>query len=83
MTPLQKHTPTIVGHRGSLYRSLENTRHSFRVAAEHCSEIECDVFLLKVSLLLFRCSCFQILLPHPYCFHALVRNTLCLSRRGE
>lgn len=51
MTPLQKHTPTIVGHRGSLYRSLENTRHSFRVAAEHCSEIECDVFLLKCGTL--------------------------------
>ncbi|GFH53437.1 hypothetical protein CTEN210_09913 [Chaetoceros tenuissimus] len=51
MTPLQKHIPTIVGHRGSLYRSLENTRHSFRVAAEHCSEIECDVFLLKCGTL--------------------------------
>jgi glycerophosphoryl diester phosphodiesterase len=49
MPPLK---PKIVGHRGSLYRSLENTRHSIRIAAEHCVEVECDVFLLKCGTLI-------------------------------
>lgn len=83
MTPLQKHIPTIVGHRGSLYRSLENTRHSFRVAAEHCSEIECDVFLLKVCLLCCGVRVFKYCCLIHNCFNSLVRNTLCLSWRGE
>lgn len=43
--------PRVVGHRGSLYRSLENTRHSLKIAAEHCSDVECDVFLLKCNTL--------------------------------
>mmetsp|Transcript_9479 Transcript_9479/g.13935 ORF Transcript_9479/g.13935 Transcript_9479/m.13935 type:complete len:301 (+) Transcript_9479:62-964(+) len=44
--------PKVVGHRGSLYHSLENTRHSIRLAAEHCSEVEIDVFLLKCGALI-------------------------------
>lgn len=44
--------PKIVGHRGHLYRSLENTRHSIRLAAEHCQEVEIDVFLLKCGTLI-------------------------------
>ena len=42
----------VVGHRGHLYRSLENTRHSIRLAAEHCHEVEIDVFLLKCGTLI-------------------------------
>lgn len=46
------HTPPkVVGHRGHLYRSLENTRHSIKLAAEHCHEVEIDVFLLKCGTL--------------------------------
>ncbi len=48
--PLYK--PKVVGHRGHLYRSLENTRHSIRLAAEHCHEVEIDVFLLKCGTLI-------------------------------
>ncbi len=44
--------PRIVGHRGSLYQSLENTRHSIRLAANHCEEVEIDVFLLKCGTLI-------------------------------
>lgn len=43
--------PKVVGHRGHLYRSLENTRHSIKLAAEHCHEVEIDVFLLKCGTL--------------------------------
>lgn len=40
--------PKVVGHRGSLYGSLENTRHSIRLAVEHgADQVEIDVFLLK------------------------------------
>jgi glycerophosphoryl diester phosphodiesterase len=46
------HRPKVVGHRGHLYRSLENTRHSIRLAAEHCQEVEIDVFLLKCGTLI-------------------------------
>lgn len=44
--------PKVVGHRGSLYRALENTRHSIRLASEHCHEVEIDVFLLKCGTLI-------------------------------
>lgn len=43
--------PRVVGHRGSLYQSLENTRHSIRLAANDCEEVEIDVFLLKCGTL--------------------------------
>ena len=46
------HNPKVVGHRGHLYRSLENTRHSIRLAAQHCHEVEIDVFLLKCGTLI-------------------------------
>lgn len=48
-------SPAIIGHRGSLYRSLENTRHSFLTAAnEGADGVELDVFLLKCgSLVVF------------------------------
>lgn len=46
------HRPKVVGHRGHLYKSLENTRHSIRLAAEHCQEVEIDVFLLKCGTLI-------------------------------
>jgi glycerophosphoryl diester phosphodiesterase len=40
--------PMIVGHRGSMYRKLENTLDSFRAAAEDgCDAVELDAFLLK------------------------------------
>jgi glycerophosphoryl diester phosphodiesterase len=45
------HQPRVVGHRGHLYNSLENTRHSLKLAAKYCSEVECDVFLLKCGTL--------------------------------
>lgn len=44
--------PRVVGHRGSLYQFLENTRHSIRLAAIHCEEVEIDVFLLKCGTLI-------------------------------
>mmetsp|Transcript_2887 Transcript_2887/g.3308 ORF Transcript_2887/g.3308 Transcript_2887/m.3308 type:complete len:417 (+) Transcript_2887:385-1635(+) len=45
----------VVGHRGSLYHELENTRRGFQVASEiGCDAIELDVFLLKCgSLVVF------------------------------
>lgn len=46
------HKPKIVGHRGTLYKSLENTRHGIKLAAQHCSEVEIDVFLLKCGELI-------------------------------
>jgi len=40
--------PRIVGHRGSLYRELENTRAGFQVCAQMgCDAVELDVFALK------------------------------------
>lgn len=55
INPMSDHRPKVVGHRGSLYRSLENTRHSIRLAAEGgCYAVEIDVFLLKCgSLIVF------------------------------
>jgi len=42
----------VIGHRGSLYSSLENTRRSFLTAArEGCDGVELDVFLLKCGTL--------------------------------
>ena len=38
--------PLIVGHRGSLYEELENTRPSFLACAGICNAIELDVFEL-------------------------------------
>lgn len=44
--------PIVCGHRGSVYRSLENTRHAFQTAHQiGCDEIEIDVFLLKCGTL--------------------------------
>mmetsp|Transcript_2889 Transcript_2889/g.3312 ORF Transcript_2889/g.3312 Transcript_2889/m.3312 type:complete len:470 (+) Transcript_2889:196-1605(+) len=45
----------VVGHRGSLYHELENTRRGFQVASEiGCDAVELDVFLLKCgSLVVF------------------------------
>jgi glycerophosphoryl diester phosphodiesterase len=40
-------TPRIVGHRGSLYEELENTRPAFLKCAGICDAVELDVFLLK------------------------------------
>lgn len=50
-----KKFPTVIGHRGSLYKSLENTRHSFLTAANDGAHgVELDVFLLKCgSLVVF------------------------------
>ncbi|CAB9525395.1 Glycerophosphoryl diester phosphodiesterase family [Seminavis robusta] len=39
--------PRIVGHRGSLYEELENTRAAFLACAGICDAVELDVFLLK------------------------------------
>lgn len=50
--PSNSNLPKIVGHRGSLYKSLENTRHSILLAAQDCDEIEIDVFLLKCGTLI-------------------------------
>ena len=48
MNTKHSHKPTVVGHRGALYKSLENTRHSVKLAVEHGAEqVEIDVFLLK------------------------------------
>ena len=42
------HRPHIIGHRGSLYRELENTVQSFKTSHEiGCDAVELDVFLLK------------------------------------
>ena len=42
------HRPHIIGHRGSLYRELENTLQSFKTSHEiGCDAVELDVFLLK------------------------------------
>ena len=44
--------PIVCGHRGALYKSLENTRHSIQAAYDlGCQEIELDVFLLKCGTL--------------------------------
>jgi glycerophosphoryl diester phosphodiesterase len=44
--------PLVIGHRGSLYHALENTRQSFILAArEGCDGVELDVFLLKCGTL--------------------------------
>ena len=44
--------PTICGHRGAIYKSLENTRHSIYTAHQlGCEEVEIDVFLLKCGTL--------------------------------
>jgi glycerophosphoryl diester phosphodiesterase len=48
MSAKYSYKPTVVGHRGALYKSLENTRHSVKLAVEHGAEqVEIDVFLLK------------------------------------
>lgn len=48
MSAKYSHKPIVVGHRGALYKSLENTRHSVKLAVEHGAEqVEIDVFLLK------------------------------------
>lgn len=48
MNTKHSYKPTVVGHRGALYKSLENTRHSIRLAVEDGAEqVEIDVFLLK------------------------------------
>jgi len=39
--------PRIVGHRGSLYEELENTRPAFLKCAGICDAVELDVFVLK------------------------------------
>lgn len=52
MNKMFTYKPRVVGHRGTLYRSLENTRHSIRLAAQHCHEVEIDVFLLKCGTLI-------------------------------
>jgi len=52
MDAVYNHKPKVVGHRGHLYQSLENTRHSIRLAAQHCHEVEIDVFLLKCGTLI-------------------------------
>jgi glycerophosphoryl diester phosphodiesterase len=40
--------PHIIGHRGSLYRELENTLQSFKTSYQiGCDAVELDVFLLK------------------------------------
>jgi glycerophosphoryl diester phosphodiesterase len=45
--------PVVCGHRGALYKSLENTRHAFITAALcGCEEVELDVFLLKCGTLI-------------------------------
>jgi glycerophosphoryl diester phosphodiesterase len=42
----------VCGHRGALFKSLENTRHSIQTAHElGCDEVEIDVFLLKCGTL--------------------------------
>lgn len=38
--------PRIVGHRGSLYQELENTRPAFMACAGICDAVELDVFIL-------------------------------------
>eukprot|EP00934_Nitzschia_sp_Nitz4_P003696 Nitzschia sp. Nitz4//scaffold186_size43309//33912//34841//NITZ4_007324-RA/size43309-processed-gene-0.9-mRNA-1//-1//CDS//3329539779//3686//frame0 len=45
--PVSKTYPFIVGHRGSLYKELENTRASFQVCADMgCQAVELDIFKL-------------------------------------
>ena len=52
MHQVPQHKPVVCGHRGAVYKSLENTRHSIQVAHEiGCEEIEIDVFLLKCGTL--------------------------------
>jgi len=47
-----QYVPQVVGHRGSLYMELENTRIGFQVSAEiGCDAVELDVFLLKCGTL--------------------------------
>jgi len=44
--------PKIVGHRGSMYQKLENTRQSFlQCARDGCDGVELDVYLLKCGTL--------------------------------
>lgn len=44
--------PIVCGHRGAIYTSLENTRHSIQTAYQlGCDEVEIDVFLLKCGTL--------------------------------
>lgn len=48
----QPSKPVICGHRGAIYKSLENTRHSIYTAHQvGCEEVEIDVFLLKCGTL--------------------------------
>lgn len=49
---IKRERPIVVGHRGSLYKKLENTRASFNEAANAgCDYVELDVFLLKCNTL--------------------------------
>ena len=44
--------PLVIGHRGSPYRAIENTRQSFLIAAEQgCDGVELDVFRVKCGTL--------------------------------
>ena len=40
MNKMFTYIPHVVVHCDTLYRSLENTRHSIRLAAQHCYEVE-------------------------------------------
>jgi glycerophosphoryl diester phosphodiesterase len=52
----RRRVPWIVGHRGSLYQELDNTREGFQQCARMgCDAVELDVFLLKCeTLIVFR-----------------------------
>jgi glycerophosphoryl diester phosphodiesterase len=47
------HRPHVIGHRGALYRELENTLQSFKTSHDlGCDAVELDVFLAKCGELI-------------------------------